>query len=265
VIRTRANAASSIYHSLQTQLEKRYGNGLVTSAAYTWSSFIDNASEVFNASVSGEVAVPQDSYNRSNDRGRSTYDRPHRFTLQAVYELPFLREQNSAVAKIFGGWQINGFLTLQSGAPFTPLAGIDPGGRLSGIDGLVGNSIRPNVATDMDLSGMNVTELRAFNRAAPVDNSITTLFTNVNLQSQLGNAGRNILRADGIGNLDFGLIKNTAITETHRMQIRAEFYNLTNTRNFGIPESRINSVNFLNQWGTDGGNRRIQLGLRYVF
>jgi hypothetical protein len=34
-------------------------------------------------------------------------------------------------------------------------------------------------------------------------------------------------------------------------------FNATNTRNFGIPDSRINSANFLNQWATDGGNRRI--------
>jgi hypothetical protein len=61
------------------------------------------------------------------------------------------------------------------------------------------------------------------------------------------------------------VIKNTLITERHRIQIRGEFYNVTNSRNFGIPESRINSANFLNQWGTDGGNRRIQLGLRYTF
>ena len=98
-----------------------------------------------------------------------------------------------------------------------------------------------------------------------VANSFTPLFQNVTLQNQLGDAGRNILRGDGIGNLDFGVIKNTAITENHRIQFRGEFYNLTNTRNFGIPESRINSANFLNQWGTDGGNRRIQLGLRYTF
>ena len=266
VIRQRGNAASSVYHSLQTQLEKRYGNGFVTSAAYTWSSFIDNASEVFNAATVGDVAVAQDSYNRSADRGRSTYDRPHRFTLQAVYEVPWLREQKGFAGKVLGGWQINGFVTFQSGAPFTPLAGIDPGGRLSGIDGLVGNSIRAHVApTGMDLGSMTVTEMRQYNRTQAVNSSFTTLFDNVTLQNPLGNAGRNILRADGIGNLDFGIIKNTAITENHRIQIRGEFYNLTNTRNFGIPESRINSANFLNQWGTDGGNRRIQLGLRYMF
>ena len=82
---------------------------------------------------------------------------------------------------------------------------------------------------------------------------------------RVGNVGRNALRADGIQNLDFGFIKNTRITENHRIQFRAEFYNATNTRNFGIPEARLNSGNFLHQWGTDGGNRRVVLALRYTF
>ncbi|MBC7925511.1 MAG: TonB-dependent receptor, partial [Bryobacteraceae bacterium] len=265
VIRLRANAASSIYHSLQTSLEKRYGNGLVFAGHYTWSTFIDDASEVFNAAVSGDVAVPQDSFNRKSERARSTYDRPHRFSATAVYELPWMRTQQGLRGKLAGGWQVNGFLTFQSGAPFTPLAGIDPGVRLGGIDGLVGNSVRPFLNTDLDLSSLTVGELRSYNRTSAVSNSITPLFSNVTVQNPLGNAGRNILRADGIGNVDFGVIKNTQITERHRIQLRGEFYNLTNTRNFGIPESRINSVNFLNQWGTNGGNRRIQVGLRYTF
>jgi len=37
------------------------------------------------------------------------------------------------------------------------------------------------------------------------------------------------------------------------------------SRNFGVPEGVVSSPNFLNQWGTDGGNRRILVGLRYVF
>ena len=79
VVRLRANAASSIYHSLQSSVEKRLSNGFSAGVHYTWSSFIDSASEVFNPS-SGEVAVSHDSFNRAADRGRSTYDRPHRLT-----------------------------------------------------------------------------------------------------------------------------------------------------------------------------------------
>lgn len=82
----------------------------------------------------------------------------------------------------------------------------------------------------------------------------------------LGNAGRNILRADGIGNLDLAFNKKFRIPiEGHGLNFRAELYNATNTRNFGIPTAAINNSNFGNQWLTDGGNRRIVMGLRYTF
>jgi hypothetical protein len=42
-------------------------------------------------------------------------------------------------------------------------------------------------------------------------------------------------------------------------------FNATNTRNFGIPEGRINNANFLNQWGTNGGSRTIWGALRFIF
>jgi hypothetical protein len=87
----------------------------------------------------------------------------------------------------------------------------------------------------------------------------------VTASSPLGNIGRNILRSDGIGNVDLGLIKNTKIIEGQNLQFRAEFYNASNTRNFGIPQGVVSSSDFLYQWGTDGGNRRIMLGLRYTF
>ncbi len=307
VIRLRANSASSTYHSLQVSLDKRLSKGFTTGVHYTWSSFIDTASEVFNPS-SGEVAVAQDSFNLRNDRGRSAYDRPHRFTGNIVYELPIMREQKGALGRVVGGWQINTFFTLQSGAPFTPLNGVDPTGALSGIDGLVGNAIRPNIYTSENLSKLNVEQLylldqklraqavteaqrifatltnppvgalgtalpstlltlsqgRVVANAAGVK-SVVVDFVGLPAGVRTGNAGRNILRADGIGDVGFGLLKNIRVREGNLMQFRADMFNATNTRNFGIPEGRVNSANFLNQWGTDGGKRRIILGLRYTF
>jgi len=256
VVRLRANAGSSIYHSMQASLEKRLSRGFSAGLHYTWSSFIDTASEIFNPS-SGEVAVSQDSFNRNADRARSTYDRPHRLTGNFVYELPWYQNQQGLTGHLLGGWQLNGFFTFQSGAPFTVLNGSDPAGALSGINTLVGDAIRPNLATNLPLSNMTVPEILAAGGA--------TLFQRITAAQRVGNAGRNVLRADGINNLDFGIFKNTKIGENQRIQLRAEFNNATNTRDFGIPEGRVNSSNFLNQWGTNGGNRRIVLGLRYIF
>ena len=143
VIRLRGNRANSIYNALQTSLEKRLSRNFSAGINYTYSSFIDTASETFNPS-NAEVAVAQDSFNLEGDRARSSFDRPHRLSGNFVYELPFFQSQKGFAGRIHGGFQINSFFTLQSGAPFTVLNGSDPAGALSGIDGLVGNAIRPN-------------------------------------------------------------------------------------------------------------------------
>ena len=158
VIRERSNSAESSYHSLQTSLDKRLSRGFSAGLHYTWSKFIDTASEIFNPS-SGEVAVAQDSFDLAADRGVSTYDRPHRLTGNFVYELPLYQEQIVVVGKLLGGWQVSGYFTFQSGAPFTVLNGADPTGALTGIDGLVGSAIRPNINTTLDLSNMTVPDI----------------------------------------------------------------------------------------------------------
>jgi hypothetical protein len=254
--RLRTNSGSSIYHSLQTSLEKRLTSGFSAGLHYTYSSFIDTMSEIFNVS-SGEIAVAQDSRNRRADRARSSFDRPHRIAGNFVYELPYFRDQKGFVGLVLGGWQLNSQFSLQSGSPFTPLNGSDPAGALASISALVGNAIRPNLNTTLDLSSMSVEEILAAGGRS--------LFTPITAAQRLGNAGRNILRSDGINNIDFGLMKNTRIGENQRLQLRADFFNFTNSRDFGIPASAVNNNNFLNQWGTDGGNRRIIVGVRYVF
>jgi hypothetical protein len=254
--RLRTNSGMSIYHSLQGSLEKRLSSGFSAGLHYTYSTFIDTMSEIFNVS-SGEIAVAQNSYNRRADRARSSFDRPHRLAGNFVYELPWFREQVGFTGRVLGGWQLNSQFSLQSGSPFTPLNGSDPAGALASISSLVGNAIRPNINTTLDLSGMSVEEIvRAGGRS---------LFRTITAQQRVGDVGRNVLRSDGINNIDFGVLKNTRIGENQRLQIRADFFNFTNTRDFGIPDSTVTSNNFLNQWGTDGGNRRIIVGLRYVF
>jgi hypothetical protein len=254
--RLRTNSGSSIYHSLQTSLEKRLSSGFSAGLHYTYSSFIDTMSEIFNVS-SGEIAVAQDSYNRRADRARSSFDRPHRLAGNFVYELPYFRDQKGVTGLVLGGWQLNSQFSLQSGSPFTPLNGSDPAIALASISSLVGNAIRPNLNTNLDLSSMSVEEiLQAGGRS---------LFSTITAAQRVGNAGRNILRSDGINNIDFGILKNTRVGENQRLQLRADFFNFTNSRDFGIPNSTVTSSNFLNQWGTDGGNRRIIVGVRYVF
>jgi hypothetical protein len=243
------NSASSTYDALQVSLTKRLSNNFSAGLHYTWSTFIDDASDVF-APAASESARSQDSFDRRADRARSGYDRPHRFTGNFVYELPFYGKQTGIAGQLLGGWQVNSFFTFQSGAPFTVSLGSDVFGT--------GNTIRPNLNTNLDLSSMTISEIRAAGGAS--------LFTGLSQGQRVGNAGRNILRADGVRLVDFGLIKNTHLTENVRVQLRADMFNSFNSRDFGIPNGSINSgANFLNQWATNGGNRRIVLGARLVF
>ena len=258
VIRLRANAASSTYHSLQISLDKRLNRNLSAGVHYTWSALIDTASEVFNASGS-EVAIAQDSFNRRADRARSAYDRPHRLAGNVVYELPYFISQRGVIGHLLGGFQVNALFSFQSGAPFTVFNGSDPTGALSGIDGLVGSAIRPNINTNLDLSSMSIPEILAAGGAS--------LFRPLGPGERVGNAGRNILRTDGINNVDLGIQKNIRVREGHLLQLKADMYDFTNTRDFSIPVSgAINSgAAFLNQWSTLASSRRIFLGLRYQF
>ena len=209
VVRNRCNCAGSVYHSLQTSLEKRLSKNFAMGAHYTWAKFIDYASELFNPNALSDVALAQDSYNRRADRGPSTFDRTHRLSVNGVYEVPFFREQKGFLGKLAGGWQVSPFMTLQTGAPFTTLNGADPGGRLSGISGLVGVAIRPNVNSTLDLSSMGLPQLYSIWNAIPAAQRPTQGFlTPVTAAQGLGNAGRGILRADGIGNMDLSLMKS---------------------------------------------------------
>lgn len=255
VIRERCNCAGSVYHSLQASAEKRLSRNFLMATHYTWSSFIDTASDPFNPSVSGEIAIAQDPYNRGGERARSTYDRPHRFSTNGVFELPYFRAQNGFTGRLLGGWQLNGFLTLQSGAPFGVLNGTDPGGV--GTGNLVGTAIRPFLNTGLDLSSMTVRQIQQAGGGG--------LFRAVTRAEPIGDAGRNIFRADGINRLDLGIIKNVRVREGQTFQVHANFYNTTNTRNWGIPEGVFTSAAFLNEGAAEVSSRRIQVGLRFAF
>lgn len=174
-----------------------------------------------------------------------------------VFELPFRRGQSGLLGRLTGGWQVSGFLTFQAGAPFTVLNGVDPRGRTAG--NVVGTPTRPDLNTALDLSSMTVREVQAAGGGA--------LFRGITAAhpTGVGNAGRNILRADGINRLDLGVIKNMRVREGRTLRFHANFFNLTNTRDWGIPDAVYSSPSFLLEGPTDGGNRRVMLGLRFVF
>jgi hypothetical protein len=104
----------------------------------------------------------------------------------------------------------------------------------------------------------------------------------------LGNAGRNILRGPGFANLDFSLVKDTALGflgEGGKLEFRAEVFNILNRANFVTPGFGIGGGSANNSAlvfaaradaeaplasaarisVTSGASRQIQFALRLIF
>lgn len=204
----------SIYHGFQTKLERRFTAGLSLGMAYTWSKLID-----LNSANSG---VGFDPYDLSHDRGLGDFDSPNVFSMSLVYEIPFMRSAAALPKALLGGWSMTSIITASNGYPFTPGWAGDTGNRGAGS--------RPDRTCDGNLA--NPTRERWFD----VD-----CFGVPQGAFAIGNTGRNILRGPRIFNWDFGMYKDFNFAENRRLQFRAEFFNFTNTTNFGFPAATINS------------------------
>lgn len=235
------------YHAFQFSAEKRLTHGLNFLASYTWGHAIDNVGNNFGGGSEGPI--PQDPQNRRADRGNSAFDIRHRFTIAWGYKLPFGKGQKwlneGPLAYAIGGWQVNGINTFQTGLPYTP--------TLASATANTGTGSRPNRVASGEVDNPSVA--RWFDPAA---------FTSP-AQFTFGNAGRNILFGPGRSNFDFSLFKEFAFTERWRLQFRTEFFNMTNTPQFDLPNATIGVGNAGTITGIVGSPRQIQFGLRLGF
>ncbi|MCS6806826.1 MAG: carboxypeptidase regulatory-like domain-containing protein [Acidobacteriota bacterium] len=241
----REDGAASNYHALQAKVEKRFSQGLTFLLSYNWSKVIDNCSN------DGNVACFDNPFNKAAGRAVADFDVPHRFVFSYLYELPFgrgrpfLNTLSGLANHLLGGWQIAGIVVVQSGLPFSPTVTVDTANIGVGTR-------RPNRIGSGRVS--KPTLERWFN---PADFTVPPFFS-------FGNSGRNILRGDRFSNVDFALHKNFAIRENSRIQFRAEFFNLFNHPNFGLPVTAIN-VPTAGRVLSATDPRIIQFGLRFEF
>jgi hypothetical protein len=143
----------------------------------------------------------------------------------------------------FGGWQLNGLITAQSGQPFTALNGIGACKDANG-DGIFTNDRplagNPGAPADSVALLVNCADQDGL-YYHPADPS-TTFNRDEAFQSsrfvqaaynQLGNVGRNTLRGPNTINVDFAVFKNFPWGEGRNLQFRFEAYNLFNRANPG--------------------------------
>ena len=205
---------NSNYHALQLNAEKRFSHGLSILTNYTWAKNIDD----FGWS---------NPFNRHFDHGKSDDDIAHIFKFSNLWELP--RTRYGGVAGGFlNGWRVNTILTWRGGFPFSVMCGCD-------------NSFSAGFRDRTDLVGTN---LRAAQLSSGRPHSAmiqqwfdTSLFEYPTQEGTFGNTGKNILRGPKLFNTDFGVLKNTRISEGVSAQFRAEFFNIFNNVNFRDPDN----------------------------
>ena len=237
-------SASSIYHALQIEVQKRPGKGLSLLASYTLSKSIDNTS-AFIAST-GDDNTPQNSSNLRLERGLSNFDVRNRLSLSATYDVPGWRGYRA-----FQGWHVTPLLTLQSGRPFTPRLSVDNSNTGNGQS--INGHDRPDLLHNPVLS--NPTPERYFD---------TTAFAKP-AQYTFGNAGRNVLTGPAYAQVDLSLAKDLArISEQGRVALRADAFNLLNHPNFQLPDGFLDNPTFGSVLAAYPA-RQLQLALRLSF
>jgi hypothetical protein len=243
------SAFDSNYNSMQVSARKSFASAGLVQLSYTWSkNLTDNASDRSNA--------PQNSYNwREGEYGPATLDRKHVLEINYVYTLPFFAKSNNLAGHVLGGWEVSGILSFYTGSPFTvTTSNVDPAGL-----GLLGNSAasaRPDEVCD-PTGGFTRSYTEWFNTACfqPVPQG----------QVRPGNAPRGAVRGPGYGNLDGALMKNFAIRERLKLQLRGEAFNLTNHTDPNGFGSTNNTSTLFGQITSFRAPRRIQIGAKITF
>lgn len=270
------NRSHSTYHALQTSVQGNVPRlGTTLQVSYTWSKSLDDTSSTtggFITGASGALAQawPQNPFDTRAEKGPSTFDVAHAFTASAFQDLhidgiSFLRPLSK---KVTGGWQLLSISTITSGAPFTIYSGVQQTGAGSnGVD-------RPDPVSRPDLSTSRTIREDYFGRG---DDNASFFAIPIGLpggtgpnQGRFGTLGRNTFRGPAFYNFDFALIKDIPIvkqgtSERTDLQFRAEFFNLFNIVNFGLPANIIKGTGFGQISRTAGTSRQIQFSLKLIF
>lgn len=246
--------ATSVYHGLDVQMMQRLTRGLRYKVSFTYSKNIDTASGDTGGIALGYTNLTMQADNLARDRGLSGFDTRRNLVSNLTYDLPW---QNStrAMARWVGGWQVSGIVTLTDGMPFTALTGFNQSRDKASFV-----SDRPDLVPG---------------RSNPVSGGPDRYFdpTAFALQTPgfYGNAGRNTMIAPGLANLDLTVAKIIPVRENLKVDFRAEFFNVLNRANFGLPSNTIFNSNGAIQGNagrissTVTTSRQIQFGLKLLF
>jgi hypothetical protein len=221
------NSANSIYHALQLEARKRYSHNYQFTAAYTWSHAIDDVSDLFP--IAGAPVIAQDSFNLRAERGDANFDIRHRFAASLLWDLPFYRNSSSGAGRLLKNWQIASIFQANTGQPFTLNLPVD-----ANLDGNLTD--RPSTTNGLIfLTGHGPQRI-----VLASGRELSDFFT----FGSNGAVGRNTARGDNFIDLDLSVNRTFRFGETKNLLFRAEFFNLFNRANFGLPIRVIGAPGF---------------------
>jgi hypothetical protein len=212
------NDATSDYHSLQVQFQRRLSRGVQTLASYTWSHSIDIAS---NDSSPNPPAAKIDPL---LDRASSDFDVRHSFNAAVTYNLP-APAKRTLVSALLRNWSLDAIVAARTAMPVDVFVRRDPGFgpfnlRPDSIPGI------PLYLEDQTAPGGH-----RINRAAFVSPQA----------SRQGTLGRNALRGFPVSQVDLALHRGFALTDQIVLRVRADVFNIFNHPNFGDPVGDLGS------------------------
>jgi hypothetical protein len=269
------NGAHSTYHALQTSGTMSQSKiGLSFQASYTFSKSIDDGSAIIAGFQStGSTLLqgpPQNPLDLRGERGPSTFDVTHVFTVSAIQALALDKAWalNRLNKKLTAGWQILNITTLTSGSPFTVFSGVQQTGFGAG------GADRPDQIGKPELSSSR--RIREDYFGLGENNCSFFLITTGGICApgkgvgHLGTLGRNTFRGPGYKDFDISLIKDTSFgrrgkNELAIVQFRAEFFNVLNVVNFGLPANVVLGSGFGIISKTAGTSRQIQFSLKLIY
>ena len=257
----------STYHALQVSASNNLtASGLGFQASYSLSKSLDDVSAV----VGNSQTAPMDPFHTALDKGPSGFDirNAASFSLFQDLHADSLRLLRPFGKTLTRGWQLLGIGTFMTGLPFTVYSGVQQTGAGAGGTDRPDQIGVPAFSTSRtireDYFGLGAANPSLF--SVPID---VPGGTGPN-RGRFGELGRNTFRGPGFRNVDVALIKDTPIgkrgtAELGTLQFRAEFFNLFNFVNFGLPASTVTGPGFGMINHTAGSSRQIQFSLKLMF
>lgn len=244
---------SSHYNALQAKLNRRFTNGLAITTSFTYGKGMGYQT--------GDDGGLWTYYAQRRGYARNDYDRTFDFTQSYVYDLPFgvgkKMLNHGVAARVLGGWQINGILSVVSGTPIT--FGANGGTLNTPGTPATADQVGPYTV----LGGINTPQRGGSayfvqsSFAQPVYKSADGVF-------RVGSTGRNAASGPGYYNLDGSIFKIISVNERIKMEIRGEAFSVLNNPHFSNPDTNVSDANYGYITGA-GGARSMQLGAKITF